>query len=120
MKKLLGVLFLLALCNPVFAQTGGTQSAVGVSCPANGGAASVQALALNARRVSYSINNDSAIDVRIGFLSSGTSNLDDTNSFILKAGQVLSDSVPGVYYGRVVCESNTTSATTVHVTETQR
>jgi hypothetical protein len=90
-------------------------AAAGVSCPADG--SSAQVLASNARRVSWSIINDSITDIRVGFLASGTADLTDSNSFVLKAGASYADSLPNVYAGRVVCMSTTGSSVTAHYTE---
>jgi hypothetical protein len=92
-----------------------SQTAIGVTCAADG--SSTQVRASNARRVSWSIINDSATDIRVGFLTSGTADLTDSNSFILKAGSSFSDSLPNVYAGRVVCMSTTGSTVDVHSTE---
>lgn len=102
-----------------YAQQGaGTNSAAGVTCPVDG--SSIQVLALNTRRISYSILNQSDTDVRIGFLDTGTADLTDSNSIILKPGQPLADSIPGVYYGRIVCMSTSASTKIIYATEAQR
>ena len=103
-----------------FAQQQGAlnNSAAGLTCAVSG--SSTQIIAANAQRFSYSLLNDSAIDVRIGFLATGTPLLTDSNSFILKAGQPYADAIPGVYYGRIVCMSTTAVAATIHYTEASR
>lgn len=93
-------------------------TAVGIICPASGSSIEVQPITQS--RVSIAILNDSAIDVRIGYVASGTPNLDDTNSFIVKTGVNYADSVPGVYLGRFVCMSTTASTATIHVSQTTR
>jgi len=89
-----------------------------VTCPATG--SSIQVIDIRSSRVSFALLNDSLTDVRIGFLASGTAALTDSNSFILKAGQPYSDSVPGIYYGRVVCMSTTAGAIVIHFDEAFR
>ena len=103
----------------VLAQASKSQAG-GIVCPANGGAVSIEVLPEKASRYSYGFINDSSIDVRLGFVSSGIPNLTDTNSAVIKAGQTYADSVPGVYTGRLVCMSNTTVAATIHFTEGYR
>lgn len=123
MKKLIliGLLvfvFFGELQNATFAQLANTNTAAGVTCPASG--SSIEIIASNAKRLSYALNNDSAVDVRVGFLATGTASLSDSNSFILKAGQTYSDAIPGVYYGRVVCMSTTASTVVIHSTQATR
>ena len=123
MKKLLLISVLLSvLCyidvTDVFSQAS-FNTAIGVTCAADG--SSTQVFAAKAGRYSYSVINDSATDVRIGFLSgSSTADLTDANSYILKAGASYADSVPGVYSGRVVCMSTTASTAVIHATESYR
>lgn len=115
--------FFLALCcvltgyDLVYPQAG-TSTAVGITCPASGSSVQVQSIAPS--RMSYAVLNDSGVDVRVGFVSSGTPNLDDTNSYILKAGQSTADAIPGTYYGRVVCMSTTGVAQIIHTTQATR
>lgn len=115
--------FFLVLCivltavEYVYPQAG-TQVQGGVVCPATG--TSIQVIAANPSRMSYSLLNDSGVAVRIGTLATGTATLDDTNSFILAIGQTFADSSPGNYFGRVVCMSTTASPATIHNTQASR
>ena len=93
-------------------------TAVGITCAASG--SSTQVIAATTRRYSYSLSNTSDTDVRIGFLASGTANLTDSNSFILKSAQTYADSLPNVYAGRVVCMSTSGATKVIYVTEAQR
>lgn len=120
MKKILRLFSLLALClmaAPVFAQaTAATASSI--TCAADG--SSTQVLPTAFSRESYVISNTSGSTVRIGFLSSGTADLTDANSIQLLAGQIFTDSAPGIYVGRVVCMNNAAGTATVYVIETRR
>lgn len=124
-QKLFSCLMILVVCYLIVGTIvelaygqAGTNTAAGITCPATG--SSIQVQPFTASRMSYSIINDSAVDVRIGFLSTGTATLDDTNSFILKAGQPVADSIPGIYYGRLVCMSTTAVAQVIHTTQATR
>lgn len=113
----LAVCCVLTLYDYAYPQAG-VNNAGGIVCAASG--SSTLLLAANSSRMSYSINNDSGVDVRVSFVSSGTPNLTDANSTILKANQPTSDSLPGAYYGRIVCMSTTGVTATVHYTEASR
>ncbi len=118
MRRLL-LLFLIALAIPTAHAAASAASANAVTCPATG--SSVQALAPAYARSSYMIYNPAGGGIiRVGFLASGTAAIDDTDSFEMAAGQTFSDSVPGVYIGRVVCMSTTASAITVYVVQTTK
>jgi hypothetical protein len=113
---LLSQLFpLLAIAQIENALTG---SAVRVTCAVTG--SSTQALALNYRRRSFTMQNKANKQMRLAFLSSGTALLDTTNSFILEASSNYIDSSPGVYTGRIVCMSVDASTAALDVTETVR
>lgn len=120
MHKLLIGLCLVAflITGKVYAQANRTASA-DVVCPVAGGA-SIQLVPARAGRYSYAINNTSGIDIRFVGLASGTTTLTSANSFLLKAGQPYTDSAPGLYTGRVVCQSTTAATATVSVIETYR
>ena len=122
MKKLtmLLVVFVLSLIMRLdsYAQANRTASA-DIVCPVTG-ANSIQLLPLRPGRFSYSINNTSGIVIRFVGLASGTITLTSANSFLLKAGQPYSDSAPGLYTGRLVCQSTTAVAATVSVFETYK
>ncbi len=89
-----------------------------VTCPASG--TSIEVLAANAARYSYTLNNTSGIDVRIGYLDSGTAALTTSTGWLLKAGQPYTDSVPGVLQNRVVCMSTTAGTAVINYLETYR
>lgn len=118
-------LFILALIvgsfllmrNEVLAQANRTNSG-DVTCPVTG--SSIQVLAVRSGRYSYTLNNVSGNDLRIGYLASGTAILDTTNSWILKAGQAYSDSAPGLFTGRVVCMTNSGVTSNLSFNETFR
>jgi len=117
------ILVVLFLLSPImgleaYAQANKMASA-DIVCPVTGGA-SIQALAARPGRYSYSINNTSGIDIRFVGLASGTTTLTSSNSFLLKAGQPYSDSAPGLYTGRVVCQSTTAATATINVVETYK
>lgn len=118
-KFLIGLL-LLCLFVPlrdVYAQANKTNSG-DVACSATG--SSTQVLAQRSGRYSYSLNNTSGLDIRVGYLSSGTANLTTSNSWLLKAGQPYSDSYPGLISNRVVCMSTTGATATISFNETYR
>lgn len=118
-RMLLLFIWFLLSTTQLYAQTAAQKNTGGVACPATG--SSIEVMALRSSRVSYAIINDSATAIRVGFLSgSSTATLSDSNSFIMAAGQTYSDSVPGVYYGRVVCMSTTAGAITIHFDEAFR
>ena len=89
-----------------------------VACAASG--SSTQVMAARSGRYSYSLNNTSGTDVRIGYLDSGTANLTTSNSWLLKAGQPYSDSTPGVLTNRIVCMSTSAGTATISFIETYR
>lgn len=97
---------------------GTATTAQSVTCAAAG--SSTQVLAANATRESYVISNTSGATIRIGFLSSGTANLTDSNSIKLLAGQIFSDSAPSIFIGRVVCMSDDATPDVIYVIETRR
>lgn len=102
----------------VFAQASKTNSG-DVVCPATG--SSIQIVAANAGRYSYTLNNTSGNDVRIGYLPApSTAALTNVNSWLLKAGQPYTDSTPGVLTSRVVCMSTTAGTSTMTFNETFR
>lgn len=105
---------------PVFAQIENalTGTAVRVTCAVAG--SSTQAIGLNYRRRSVSLQNKAAKQILIAFLPTGTANLDTTNSFILEGSSNYIDSSPGVYTGRIVCMSADASTAALDVTETVR
>lgn len=120
MKKILLLLPLLALCaiaQPVHAQaTAATASSI--TCAADG--SSTEVLPAKFSRESYVVSNTSGGTVRIGFLSVGTADLTDSNSIQLLAGQIFTDSAPGIYVGRVVCMNDAAGTATIYVIETRR
>lgn len=97
---------------------GTATTATGVTCAAAG--SSTQVLAANATRESYVLSNTSGATIRLGFLSSGTANLTDSNSIKLLAGQIFSDSAPSIFIGRVVCMSDDATPDVVYTIETRR
>jgi len=105
---------------PVLAQTESalTGTAVRVNCAATG--SSTQAVSLNFRRRSVTLQNKAGKQVRVGFLPTGTANLSTSNSFILEASSNYIDSAPGVFTGRIVCMSIDASTAAIDVTETTR
>lgn len=109
---------MLALPLSVLAQANKDNS-LDVTCAVAGGA-STQLLAARAGRYSFSINNTSAVDVRIAGVASGTASLTNANAFLLKTGQPYTDSAPGLYTGRLLCQSTTAATATVSVKETYR
>jgi len=117
-KVLFFFLLFCAFSNYAFAQGAGTNNGIGTTCAADG--SSTEVMDLNTNRFSYSLINDSGVDVRIGFLATGTADLTDSNSIILKAGATYADSLPNVYYGRVVCMSTTGASQVIHSTEAVR
>lgn len=119
--RLFTLVFLLAILTAWIGNAYGqalSATAVGITCPASG--SSIEVLATNARRTSWSLINDSVTDIRMGFLASGTATLTDSNSVIIKAGASYADSLPNVYAGRIVCMSTTAGAIVVHRTEAQK
>lgn len=114
------ILLAIALAVPVFAQIENalTGTAVRVTCAVTG--SSTQAIALNYRRRSVTLQNKASKQIRLGFISSGAPLLDTTNSFVLEASSNYIDSSPGVYTGRVVCMSLDASTAALDVTETIR
>lgn len=102
----------------VFAQANKDNS-LDVTCAVTGGA-STQLLAQRPGRYSYSINNTSGLDIRFAGVATGSPSLTSANSFLLKAGQPYSDSAPGLYTGRIVCQSTTAGTATLTVKETFR
>ena len=118
---LLSIWFLLILgfvpLRDVFAQANKTNSG-DVVCPVSG--TSIEVLAARSGRYSYTINNTSGLDIRIGYIGSGTSSLTNINSLLLKAGQPYSDSAPGVLTNRIVCMSVTAVSATISFLETYR
>lgn len=113
---LLLIAFLIIGNAEVFAQASKINKG-DIVCPATG--TSIQVIAANPGRYSYSINNTSGVDIRLGYAPSGTAALGSTD-FLLKAGQPYSDSTPGVYSGRVTCMSTTASTATISFLETYR
>lgn len=96
-----------------------TGSAVSITCPVDG--SSTEVLAASAARLSYAIINTSTTDVRVGYLTSGTADLTDSNSYVQKAGVTYADSGATVFLGRIVCMSTSGASTaTIYVTETRR
>lgn len=84
-----------------------------VTCPASG--QSAQVIGPSNRTTGWAIINESGVDVRIGYVQSGTFGLTAGNSILLRTGKALSDSAPGLYTGRVVCSSTTATAVAVGV-----
>lgn len=111
------VILLFVPLRDVYAQANKTNSG-DFACPASG--TSGQIIAQRSGRYSYSINNVSGLDVRIGYLGSGTANLTTSNSWLLKAGQPYSDSAPGLLTNRVVCMSTSAATATISFNETYR
>lgn len=89
-----------------------------ITCPASG--TSITVIAARASRESYVISNTSGATVRIGALPTGTAALTDSNSILLLAGQIISDSAPSIFIGRVACMSNDATPRVVYVIETRR
>jgi hypothetical protein len=107
-------LILIGLCIPykgmVFGQANQANSG-DVTCPAVGGAASIEVIPARSGRYSYSLNNVSGVMVRIGYLDgTDTSALTTANSWQLQPGQPYSDSAPGLLSKRVVCMSSGAAA----------
>jgi len=102
----------------VFAQANRTNSG-DVVCPASG--SSIEVVPARSSRYSYTINNTSGLDIRIGYLASpSVANLSTSNSWLIKAGQPYSDSAPGVLSTRVVCMSNSAATATISFNETYK
>lgn len=123
MRKIIWMLLIVAFSfslfdERVFAQANKDNS-LDVTCAVTGGA-STQLLAQRPGRYSYSINNTSGLDIRFAGIATGSPSLTSANSFLLKAGQPYSDSAPGLYTGRIVCQSTTAGTATVTVKETYR
>jgi len=97
---------------------GTATTAQSVTCAAAG--SSTQVLSANATRESYVLSNTSGATIRLGFLSSGTADLTDSNSIKLLAGQIFSDSAPSIFIGRLVCMSDDATPDVVYVIETRR
>lgn len=97
---------------------GTVTTAASVTCPADG--SSTQVLAASASRESYLLSNTSGATIRMGFLSSGTADLTDSNSIKLLAGQIFSDSAPAIFIGRVVCMSDDATPDVIYVIESRR
>ncbi len=117
MRKI--ILILALLCFSPLANAQATNAvASSITCAATGSSTLVKAAAYS--RESYLISNTSGGTVRIGFLASGTAVLDDTNSIQLLAGQIFSDSSPGIYVGRIVCMNDAAGTATIYVIETRR
>lgn len=117
MKKI--ILLCVLLLSPQLVQAQATAAtASSIACAASG--SSTQVLATAYSRESYAISNTSGGTVRIGFLASGTATLNDTNSIQLLAGQIFTDSAPGIYIGRVVCMNDAAGTATIYVIETRR
>jgi len=114
---LTGIIFYFAFITLCYGQAG-SQQTKGVTCPATGSA--IKVIDTNPKRMSYSLINDSATDVRVSTTITASTTLDDTNSYILKAGQPFADSIPGTYFGQVWCGSTTGSGVAIHYTEAQR
>ena len=89
-----------------------------ITCAADG--SSTQVLATAFSRESFVVSNTSGGTIRLGFLASGTADLTDSNSIQLLAGQIFTDSSPGIYIGRVVCMNNAAGTATIYVIETRR
>jgi hypothetical protein len=89
-----------------------------IVCPATG--TSIEVMPARSSRYGYSINNTSGIDIRIGYLSSGTGTITSPIGWLLKAGQPYSDSLPGVLSLRIVCMSTTAATATISFIETYR
>lgn len=133
MKRILWIVFLAVLILPAYkqalnsnlayAQTSGGASGGGgfeKTCPANGGAVSIQVLAKELGRQGFCLMNYSGLDVRVGINVTGLPNLTAANSFVLKAGVNTCDSAPGGYYGKVVCMSDSNAAAVIGVYRTLR
>lgn len=112
------LMFALGLSSIVLAQAN-RDNVKDVVCAASGGA-STELVPARPGRYSLAINNVSGIDIRFAGISSGTPTLSSTNSFLLKAGQPYTDSAPGLYTGRILCQSTTASTATVSIRETYR
>lgn len=95
-----------------------TGTALQITCAASG--SSTEAVALNYRRRSVTLQNKSGKIIQIGFLATGTANLTTSNSFRLEASSNYIDSAPGVYTGRIVCMSSDASTAILDVSETVR
>lgn len=91
-----------------------------IVCPGTGGGVSIQVIAARSSRYSYVINNTSGLDIRLGLIASGIPALTTSNSILLKASQPYSDSAPGGYSGRIVCQSTTAATATISFMETYR
>jgi hypothetical protein len=120
-KNILSLLLMLAVA--ALPSLGHAQasfaSTAQITCAASG--SSTQVLAAAASRESYLISNTSGVTVRVGALTgSSTANLTTSNSIQLLAGQSMSDSAPGIYFGRLVCMSTDGSTRAIEVVETRR
>lgn len=91
-----------------------------IVCPGTGGGASIEVIAARSSRYSYVINNTSGIDIRLGLIATGVPALSSSNAILIKGGQPYSDSSPGGYSGRIVCQSTTTATATISFMETYR
>ena len=117
-KLILGVVCLVMALfwaqSPVLAQS----TAKGITCPATG--TSIEAAPANGSRLTMVLLNSAGpSSVRFGGNNLGALPvLNDTNSTILLQGGSYSFSLPGLYYGRVICMSTTASPVTIHVSET--
>lgn len=117
---MLAIALILCMVVPVMAQTEQalTGTAVRIACAATG--SSTEALVLNYRRRSVTLQNKAAKQIRIAMLATGTPALTTSNSWVLEASDRYIDSAPGVYTGRFVCMSIDASTASLDVTETQR
>ena len=118
------ILFVVLLLFPIMGSQdvlaqANRDNALDVTCAVAGGA-STQLLAQRPGRYSFSINNTSGIDIRVAGVASGTATLTSANAFLIKAGQPYSDSAPGLYTGRLLCQSTTAATATISVKETYR
>ena len=66
------------------------------------------------------IANTSGTDIRVSFQVSESPALTGANSMVIRAGSSLSDSMPTVFQGRIVCASTTATPQVVGVVQVDR
>ena len=117
-RSILLLLLLFVTPRYSFGQQATVATASRVSCAASGGSSTV---AMNARsgRQSFTLQNKAGKDVRISFVS-GTPTLSTSNSFTLVSGGNYFESQPGVYVGRVLCQSSDASTADIDISESYR
>lgn len=113
-----GLVLILTLCKDVQAQAV-NRTLKAVTCNADG--SSIEVLAANGRRLTFTLINLDTVNVRIGYLSgSSTVDLTTSNSVILSAGSAYGESFPTVWLGRIVCMSTDALTRVIQVVETRK